>query len=206
MKKIICEVCGESKFIKDGDDYVCQNCGMKYTLDQIKKMSIDTDDEKNDSAESDQKESVKTLPTERVTKEQNIPATENMSKAKEMNSKMLLIVGVLVAIGIIGAFASTGLYGEDKETYDLVSAHQSEFYDPSSVQLLSAYYFKDKKDGNAVVWTEVSAKNKLGGRISSCYYIDSDTMIDSSSCEEYGTNVNIDKINKKLKKNYDFSD
>ena len=37
MKKMICEVCGESDFLKENGVFVCQTCGMKYSLAESKK-------------------------------------------------------------------------------------------------------------------------------------------------------------------------
>jgi hypothetical protein len=41
MKRIVCEVCGSNEIVKDGDFFVCQSCGCKYTADQVKKMVIE---------------------------------------------------------------------------------------------------------------------------------------------------------------------
>ncbi len=41
MKKIMCETCGSSDLVRDVDFFVCQNCGMKYTLDAVQRMRIE---------------------------------------------------------------------------------------------------------------------------------------------------------------------
>ena len=33
MKALKCELCGGTEIVKDGDFFVCQSCGMKYTLE-----------------------------------------------------------------------------------------------------------------------------------------------------------------------------
>lgn len=38
MKKMICEVCGESDFLKENGVFVCQTCGMKYSLAEAKNL------------------------------------------------------------------------------------------------------------------------------------------------------------------------
>ncbi len=38
MNKVFCEVCGNSEIIKEGDSFVCQSCGTKYTLDAMRSM------------------------------------------------------------------------------------------------------------------------------------------------------------------------
>lgn len=41
MNAIQCELCGGTDIVKDGDFFVCKNCGMKYTLEAAKKMMIE---------------------------------------------------------------------------------------------------------------------------------------------------------------------
>ena len=38
MKAIICEVCGSTQFLKQDDLYICEGCGMKYTVPEISKL------------------------------------------------------------------------------------------------------------------------------------------------------------------------
>ena len=41
MKKIICEMCDSSEFLKQDGMFVCQGCGMKYSAEEAKKMMIE---------------------------------------------------------------------------------------------------------------------------------------------------------------------
>lgn len=41
MKQLTCEMCGGSDLIKQDGVYVCQNCGMKYSAEEAKKMMIE---------------------------------------------------------------------------------------------------------------------------------------------------------------------
>lgn len=41
MKKIMCEMCASNDLVKQDGYYVCQCCGMKYSIDEAKKMMID---------------------------------------------------------------------------------------------------------------------------------------------------------------------
>lgn len=41
MKKITCEACGGNDLIKQDNVFVCQFCGMKYSVESIKKMMIE---------------------------------------------------------------------------------------------------------------------------------------------------------------------
>ena len=38
MKKIVCELCEGTDFVKDGGMFVCQGCGTKYTAEEAKSM------------------------------------------------------------------------------------------------------------------------------------------------------------------------
>ena len=38
MKKVSCEVCGSTGLVKEGELFVCQECGVGYTLEDVKKQ------------------------------------------------------------------------------------------------------------------------------------------------------------------------
>lgn len=38
MKKIICEMCEGTEFVKENGTFVCQECGMKYSVEEAKKL------------------------------------------------------------------------------------------------------------------------------------------------------------------------
>ena len=41
MRKLVCEMCGSSDIVKEDGYFVCQSCGIKYTLEEAKKMMIE---------------------------------------------------------------------------------------------------------------------------------------------------------------------
>lgn len=41
MKALVCEMCNSSDLIKQDGNFVCQSCGMKYTLEEAKKMMVE---------------------------------------------------------------------------------------------------------------------------------------------------------------------
>ena len=41
MKKLVCEMCGSSDMVKQDGMFVCQTCGVKYSLEEAKKMMIE---------------------------------------------------------------------------------------------------------------------------------------------------------------------
>lgn len=43
MKKIVCEMCDSSNFLKQDGMYVCQECGAKYTVEEAKKLMVEVD-------------------------------------------------------------------------------------------------------------------------------------------------------------------
>lgn len=43
MKAIVCEMCGSKDLIKQDGEYVCQNCGTKYTIEEARKLMVEVD-------------------------------------------------------------------------------------------------------------------------------------------------------------------
>ncbi len=41
MRRIVCEMCGGTDFIKEDGVLVCQSCGLKYTMDEAKKIMVE---------------------------------------------------------------------------------------------------------------------------------------------------------------------
>lgn len=41
MKQLVCEMCGGTDILKEDGVFVCQNCGMKYSVEEAKKMMIE---------------------------------------------------------------------------------------------------------------------------------------------------------------------
>lgn len=41
MKQLVCEMCGGKDILKEDGVFVCQNCGMKYSVEEAKKMMIE---------------------------------------------------------------------------------------------------------------------------------------------------------------------
>ena len=41
MKQLTCEMCGSTDMAKNDGVYVCQTCGMKYSVEEAKKMMIE---------------------------------------------------------------------------------------------------------------------------------------------------------------------
>ncbi len=41
MKRLTCEMCGGTDLIKQDGVFVCQSCGVKYSLEEARKMMIE---------------------------------------------------------------------------------------------------------------------------------------------------------------------
>lgn len=41
MKQIVCEMCGGTDLVKEDGVFICQSCGMKYSLEEARKMMIE---------------------------------------------------------------------------------------------------------------------------------------------------------------------
>lgn len=52
MKKIVCDLCGESDFVKLAGMFECQVCGAKYTIEEARGMFVEVPDEPNSKNET----------------------------------------------------------------------------------------------------------------------------------------------------------
>ena len=41
MKQLTCEMCGSTDMVKQDGAFICQTCGMKYSVEEAKKMMIE---------------------------------------------------------------------------------------------------------------------------------------------------------------------
>ena len=185
--EIRCRICNSNNIIKKDDGYICDECGTKYTSEEMKKLFVEADQQP-------------------VSIQKSVPVDTNNQKgvqsgvSKTLSDRKIMIPLVLIIIAVIGyVIWDNILFGKDKAVYDLVAAEQYSFKDPSSVQLVNAYYYDDGTD--PIVWATVSANNSYGMPVRACYAFMKSGSVESDYCGQNKTNVNIAKINKKLKKN-----
>ena len=57
MKKIVCEVCGSSNIVKKEGYFVCQDCGVKYEVSEVKKLLSECEEENTQIASDIEQES-----------------------------------------------------------------------------------------------------------------------------------------------------
>ena len=61
MVNIKCELCGSNNFQKDGDFFICEHCGCKYSVEQAKKLIIDGTVQVEGKVEINTSEKIKNL-------------------------------------------------------------------------------------------------------------------------------------------------
>lgn len=61
MKQLTCEMCGGTDLIKQDGVFLCQNCGMKYSVEEAKKMMIDGTVDVQGTVKVDTSDKVKNL-------------------------------------------------------------------------------------------------------------------------------------------------
>lgn len=45
MKKMVCEVCGSTRIKKNNNVFLCQECGIEYSLEDVRKLLVEVDDD-----------------------------------------------------------------------------------------------------------------------------------------------------------------
>ena len=53
MKRIVCEVCGSNNLLKQDGVFVCQDCGCRYTLEEVRKMAAEETEEAAETVKAD---------------------------------------------------------------------------------------------------------------------------------------------------------
>ena len=61
LKKIVCEMCGNSNLVRQEGVFVCQYCGTKYSVEEMKKMMIEGTVEVQGSVKIDDREELEKL-------------------------------------------------------------------------------------------------------------------------------------------------
>ena len=80
MKKIVCEVCGSNELKKQGDEFVCQHCGTKYSTEDAQKLFVEVDSSK-------QIDNLLTLARREKSNTNYDDAYNHYSKAQELDPK-----------------------------------------------------------------------------------------------------------------------
>lgn len=83
MKKIVCELCGESDFVKNNGAFECQVCGAKYSVAEAKKLFVDVDEDGNIIPKTPNTSEVKNT-TQKTTKAPEPQDEEDFETASEI--------------------------------------------------------------------------------------------------------------------------
>ena len=84
MKRMICEICGSSDFIKENGLFLCQSCGAKYSLEEARKIMTDVDEETESTPEH---------------------ASNDKKANGKMNKKLLVVAIIVIALAIAAVIA-----------------------------------------------------------------------------------------------------
>ena len=109
MKKIVCEICDGKDFVKQDGMYVCQHCGTKYTVEEAKKLMVETPDS---SEKTNTSESVSNPVSD------NKPNPDEIQKKKRRKKIIILtsvIAGIIVLL-LVGTFVGLKVFKEYKKT------------------------------------------------------------------------------------------
>ena len=102
MKQLTCEMCGGTDLMKQDGAFVCQNCGMKYSVEEAKKMMIEGTVDVQGTVKVDNSAFVERYlqNARRAKQKEDWPETEkyyNMIKVgKDINSMMFISFGLVI--------------------------------------------------------------------------------------------------------------
>jgi hypothetical protein len=106
MKQIVCEMCGGKELIKQDGVFVCQGCQAKYSVEEARKIMIETDspantpilqqsvDLQSENCEIKQKTAVKETP---------LFADLYQPKTEYSDKNMLVALILIIFLGPLGA-------------------------------------------------------------------------------------------------------
>lgn len=89
MKKIVCEMCESTEFAKEEGMFICQGCGMKYSVEEAKKLMVEVEGDApaSGAASASSQEKVENL----LTLAENAIKSANNTEAESYASKVLEI-------------------------------------------------------------------------------------------------------------------
>lgn len=88
LKKLRCEMCGSNDLIKQNDFFECQNCGTKYSIEEIKKIIVERSiNTSNDIAKQNNNGNIENY----LSMAKNAYTSNNMSESENYCNKILEI-------------------------------------------------------------------------------------------------------------------
>lgn len=121
MKAIQCELCGATDIVKDGDFFVCQSCGMKYTPENAKKMMVEGTVQVEGTVKVDNTQQIENF----LSLARKAHDSDNEKEAEEYANKVLEInpsnYDALYIKGIAAGWQTTGANNRIPEAIDYFS-------------------------------------------------------------------------------------
>lgn len=141
MKQIVCEMCNSTDFLKEDGMFVCQGCGMKYSVAEAKNLMVEVEGDapKASSANNDKIANMLTLAQNAIEQGNNSQAEDYANKILELNNaepQAWLIKGEAIGwqsttdnirfseMASCFSFALKYAEGETKENYKKIMADQ----------------------------------------------------------------------------------
>lgn len=136
MKAIRCELCGATDIVKDGDFFVCQSCGMKYTPESAKKMMVEGTVQVEGTVKVDNTQQVENF----LSLARKAHDSDNEKEAEEYANKVLEIdpsnSDALYIKGIAAGWQTTGANNRIPEAIDYFSQAIANCSDDSNLEEL----------------------------------------------------------------------
>lgn len=105
MKVIVCEICESKDFVKKDGMYICQQCGTKFTVEEVKKLMVD---DPNSDVRADSSVSVTNTESDCIT-------TPTEPSNKKSNKKVVILVSVIVGVVVllaVGTFVGLNIFSK----------------------------------------------------------------------------------------------
>ncbi|MBE6815377.1 MAG: hypothetical protein E7522_08030 [Ruminococcaceae bacterium] len=130
MKQLTCEMCGGTDLIKQEGVFVCQNCGMKYSVEEAKKMMIEGTVDVQGTVKVDDTEKVDNY----MMMAKNAYESNNNKEAEEYCNKIIEINPIhseaWLLKGTVAAWQSTGAKLRMDEFFSCIEKTFSNATDP----------------------------------------------------------------------------
>lgn len=134
MKQLTCEMCGGTDLIKQDGVFVCQNCGMKYSVEEAKKMMIEGTVNVQGTVKVDDSSKIDNF----FTMAENAYEVGNEKEAEQYCNKIIEIdpthAEAWLLKGIVSGWQSTGA---NLRMDEFISCATNAFTNASSVEILN---------------------------------------------------------------------
>ena len=177
VKQITCEICGGKNIIKRDGAYVCADCGIKYTADEIKKLLSNAPDDAPACSE---------LPLEDSDSTQNNPSVDRENPDKTNHKSKIPLVAVMACVCIALLVVVFKIVIPNVRYNNAVSLMNDGKYEDAIAAFEALDGYKDSTDKIDECNLGVLKKVKIGDSIEfGSYEQDNDTTNGKDSIEWY---------------------